>query len=93
MVWSKIIISNNNIETSTEKSVLIKMKHNSNYDGYVFWHPAKLVRSENKMKSFSFNETFTFKLKKFGNGKYNKFEVISEKEISASEMIEEWSIN
>lgn len=41
-MWHKITISANNIEASTDKAVLIKMKHNSNYDGFVFWHPKKI---------------------------------------------------
>lgn len=94
MKWNKVIISINNIEAETDKAVLIKMKHNSNYDGFVFWHPAKLVRAEDKMFSFSFsfNEKFTFNLKKYGKGKYNKFDVIDEIEIDADEMLEEWNV-
>ena len=45
-MWHKITISANSIEASTDKAVLIKMKHKSNYDGFVFWHPKKLVREE-----------------------------------------------
>ena len=32
-MWHKIKINANNIEASTDKAVLIKMKHNSNFDG------------------------------------------------------------
>ena len=41
-MWYKIKISANNIEASTDKAVLIKMRRNSNYDGFVFWHPKKI---------------------------------------------------
>ena len=59
-MWHKIEISENNIEASTDKAVLIKMRRNSNYDGFVFWHPKKLVREEGKMFTFSFNDEFKF---------------------------------
>ena len=59
-MWHKIKISANNIEASTDKAVLIKMKNNSNYNGFVFWHPAKLLRKEGTMYTFSFNDEFKF---------------------------------
>jgi hypothetical protein len=91
-MWYKIKISANNIETSTDKAVLIKMKHNSNYDSFVFWHPAKLVREEGKMYTFSFNDDFKFNLKKYGQGKWNSREVVREDNIGASVMLAEWGL-
>lgn len=91
-MWHKIEISENNIEASTDKAVLIKMKHNSNYDGFVFWHPKKLVRVEGKMFTFSFNDEFKFNLKKYGQGKWNSREVVREENISANGMLAEWAL-
>jgi 1-acyl-sn-glycerol-3-phosphate acyltransferase len=91
-MWYKIKISANNIETSTDKAVLIRMKHNSNYDGFVFWHPAKLVREDGKMYTFSFNDDFKFNLKKYGQGKWNSREVVREDIIGASAMLAEWEL-
>ena len=91
-MWHKIKINANNIEASTDKAVLIKMKNNSNYNGFVFWHPAKLVRKEGTMYTFSFNDEFKFNLKKYGQGKWNSRDVVREDCIGANVMLAEWSL-
>lgn len=91
-MWYKIKINANNIETSTDKAVLIKMKHNSNYDGFVFWHPKKLVREEGTMITFSFNDEFKFNLKKYGQGKWNSRDIVREDVLGANVMLAEWSL-
>lgn len=91
-MWHKITISANSIEASTDKAVLIKMKHKSNFDGFVFWHPKKLVREEGKAYTFSFNDDFKFKLKKYGQGKWNNRDVVREEEIGANGMLSEWEL-
>lgn len=91
-MWYKIKISANNIEASTDKAVLIKMKHNSNYDGFVFWHPKKLVRKEGTMITFSFNDEFKFNLKKYGQGKWNSRDIVREDVLGANVMLAEWSL-
>ena len=86
-MWKNIEINKQNIETDTVKSTLIKMPNNSDYAGYKFWHPSKLIRhgSNSYARSIGYTDEFTFKLFKNGNGKYNKFDVIDEIEISADE--------
>lgn len=91
-MWHKIKINANSIEASTDKAVLIKMKHNSNYDGFVFWHPKKLVREEGKMLTFSFNDEFKFNLKKYGQGKWNSRDVVREDTVGANVMLAEWEL-
>lgn len=87
MKWKNVDINIQNIETDTGKASLIKMPNKSNYAGYKFWHPSKLVRygSNSYARSVGYTDEFTFKLFKNGNGKYNKFNVIDEIEIGVEE--------
>ncbi len=89
-MWKNIEINIQNIENDTGKAALIKMPNKSKYAGYKFWHPSKLVRygSNSYARSIGYTDTFTFKLLKYGNGKYNKFDVIDEIEISVEEFEE-----
>ena len=87
-MWRKISVNDNNIKAETEKAVLIACPHNSDFDGYVFWHPQKLVRQRKKssVREISYTEDFTFRLKKYGKGKHNSREVLSEVEVSYEEI-------
>lgn len=89
-MWKNIEINLQNIETNTGKATLIKMPNNSDYAGYKFWHPSKLVRygSNSYARSIGYTDNFTFKLFKNGKGKYNKFDVIDEIGIDAEEFEE-----
>lgn len=86
--WHNININKNKIITENDKSILISMPSTSVYEGYTFWHLKKLVRDGRNKGAISigFTNEFVFRLKKYGNGKYNKFDVLDEKEISATEM-------
>lgn len=92
--YFKIKFNSQNIENETARAVLIKMPNESIYKGYKFWHPSKLVRDEGGkgyFKSFSFTDEFEFKLIKYGNGRYNRYKVIEEKNISVEEMLEQFN--
>lgn len=85
--WKHIIINDNLIETKTEKAVLIKMPHRSQYKGYVFWHPAKLVKHNYYSNGIrvAYTDDFTFRIKQYSNSRFNN-KVIYEKEIGAEEI-------
>ena len=88
-VWNKIFFNAQSIQGETSSSVLIKMPNNSQYKGWCFWHPQKLVREQGGKGyhlSFSFTSEWEFCIKLYGHGKYNKMDVIREITIDADEM-------
>lgn len=87
MDWKNININKNQIKLDIGKAILINCPGNSEYDGYSFWHPVKLVREGRHSASLSigYNNEFKFTLKKYGKGKYNQNNVIDEKIISVEE--------
>lgn len=89
-MWKSIEINIQNIETRIQKVTLIKMPSKSKYTGYKFWFPSKLIKkgSNNYSVTLCYTNEFKFALKKYGNGKYNKFKVIDEITISAVELEE-----
>lgn len=84
--WKKMIIPTSNIVISTEKAVLVKMPRKSSYGGFMFWHPAKLIKEGNYLYSENliYTDDFKFRLFKKSNGRFRK--KIAEKTISAAEM-------
>ena len=90
-MWDKIYINLNSFELSTSKAFLINMPKKSNYKGYSFWHPAKLVRcvgQDGNLYSLSFTNEFIFKLQKRGKGRYNFNKVLGEVELDSQEIKE-----
>lgn len=93
-MWHSLKINKNNIKAETGKAVLIACPHSSEYDGYCFWHPSKLVREDRNgwTYSVSYTEDFDFRLKKYGKGKYNSREVLDEKTLGYKEIEEVFSV-
>ncbi len=89
-MWKSININKQNIKTTTERAVLIACPHNSRYDGWEFWHPAKLVKKgrHKNAVSISYTEDFAFRLKKYGKGKHNKNQVVAEDELGYEDIEE-----
>lgn len=87
-IWHKIAINKQNVAYTTEKAALINMPHSSDHDGYSVWVSLKLLRSGRHSYEYmlSAKSDMTFTLKKYGQGKWNKREVLAEKVISAEEM-------
>lgn len=85
--WKNININSNMVKAQSERSVLIAMPHSSDYDGWCFWHPAKLVREgrHSAALSIGYTDEFVFRLKRYGHGKWNSREVVAEQEIGAEE--------
>lgn len=93
-MWKSININKQNINAETDKAVLIACPHNSEYDGFYFWHPAKLVREGRHSNAIEirYTEDFTFYLKKYGKGKYNCREVLDEIQLGYDELEEVFGI-
>jgi len=81
--WKGIQINTNSIEARTDKAVLFNCPHKSSYDGYSFWHPAKLVLggSHSAAVNVRYTEDFEFTLRRHGKNK----NILAEKKISARE--------
>ena len=92
-VWKSININKQNIHKETESAILVKMPHKSEYNGWMFWHPKKAVKKGRNRNSVTllYTEEFVFHLKKYGNGKFNKFKVIGEQDIDVWDFEEAFS--
>jgi hypothetical protein len=88
--WKSIQVNIQNIETETDQAVLFKCPHKSKYDGYVFWHPHKLVREGKNSYAVrvSYTDEFEFSLKKYGHKKASRHDIIAYARINAGEFEE-----
>ena len=70
--WKNININKNLIIHDTGKSTLIAMPHKSDYAGWEFWFPSKLVQEAFNRKdamNIGYNDDFIFHLKKYDTEK------------------------
>lgn len=93
-MWKNIDINDNLVESQTERGIRIAMPHSSEFDGYSLWLPSKVVREGRNRASISIgiNTDFRYSIKKYGNGKWNRFSVISENDISGDDVLEAFSV-
>ena len=82
-MWLDFNINSNQIEHSTERAMLLKLPKSSDFKNYKVWISCKLIRIRDKKTQVSFPDSFTFKIIKYGNGKYNSQAIIDERNISA----------
>lgn len=82
-------INKNQIGTATGRAYLIKMPHNSDYDGFTFWFPQKLVdegRHDEALR-LCIPVSFNFHLKKTSA---KTFKTLDEAELNAYELVEQF---
>lgn len=86
-MWKQLNINKNQIKKEGKNAILINCPHNSSYAGYSFWISYKLIRDGLHKGSItiSYTDDFTFRLLKYGKGKYNNFDIINETEINVEE--------
>lgn len=88
-MWRSININKQNIKANTGNAILIACPHNSDYDGYCFWHSSKLVQQgrHSNAISISYNEDFVFRVKKY-RGK----QIVEQDELDYKDIEEIFSI-
>lgn len=94
MIWKSIQINKQNVSRLSSYSSLIQMPHNSDFDGYSFWHTNKLIREGKHKNAFkiSYSDDFTFNLVKYGKGKWNKKEIIDRINIGVEDFEEAFGV-
>ncbi|EKB56610.1 hypothetical protein HMPREF9699_01339 [Bergeyella zoohelcum ATCC 43767] len=93
--WDKIFINSQNIISETDRAFLIKMPNRSQYKGYAFWHPKKLVRLQGGKGyhiTFSFTEDFEFRVILYGQGRFNSKTIIRQEYLTPNEMREAFGV-
>ena len=82
--WHSIFFNKQNVEYETDRAILINMPSRSVYNGWQFWHPAKLVREEGGngyFLSLSFTDDWSFRLFKSYKRGQNPQKTVSPVEI------------
>lgn len=85
--WFHISIKSENVRFYGN-SACITLPYHSPYKNWLMWVGKKLVRDEGYCFALSTKETFNFTIKKMGKGRFNKGEVLEQKEITAQELLD-----
>ena len=87
--YLNININRNQVKRSTGRALLIAMPHNSDYDGFTFWFPEKLVdegRHDEAIR-LCIPVSFEFKLRRTSP---KTFKVLAEEELNAYQLVEQF---
>jgi hypothetical protein len=90
-MWKSILFNRQNIQTSTPSAALIKLPKESRYSGFLFWHPAKLIREaggKGQFLSLSYTDDFVFKVFRQGRN----FNILEEKRVSGADVAKAFGI-
>lgn len=92
--WKNFNINTSQVEHDSGRAYLIKMPHNSDYDGYKFWIGGRLVHEGRHSAALRIGvlDDMEFKLFKNGNGRYNQREIIAETTISGAALAEQFGV-
>lgn len=82
-MWLKLRINKQNVDIF-DNFVKINCPHNSKFNGYYFFYSQKLINFIDSSIELLYKDDFIFRLKKKGNGRYNKNKVVEEIEIDAN---------
>lgn len=92
--WKTITIPSNLCNYSyVFNSYFIKCPHSSQFEGFGFWLSNKLIsKDEDSAVQILYHDDFTFRLKKYGKGKYNKTLLLDSRIINAEEFEEAFKV-
>lgn len=86
--WKKVAVNAQNI-SFVGRGAKIAMPHRSAWDGYCVWVPASLVGGGSHGYEYivSLPDGMQLTAKKYGNGRYNRFDVIREKPLPVADFV------
>lgn len=93
--WHRININNNQVTRYTGRAYLINMPHNSDYDGYSFWHPEKMTMPgpHSAAMTVEFPEGWTFKLRKYSQRTHKMLDEVELNDLEMQEQFQTTSDN
>lgn len=86
--WKKVAVNAQNV-SFVGRGAKIAMPHRSAWDGYCVWVPASLVGGGSHEYEYivSLPDDMELTAKKYGNGRYNRFDVIREKPLPVADFV------
>ena len=84
--WKNLYIDRACIRAVTDRSVLVSLPRYSEYRGFTFWHPKKLVTGEYDKAVLRYNDEFVFRLQKREKNKDGQWETVDQATLSGDEI-------